>query len=81
MVNEFKVEMSAEIIEILKRRFLLYRIVFDSWYLSEKLVKGSVVSELKSNRRLLRVRSLEGGKALGVEGNAPMLEVSLQGLT
>ena len=71
MVSEFKtkIEMSAEIIEILKRRFPVIRIVFDSWYWSEKLVKASVVSELKSNRRLLRVRSLEGEKTLGVEGH------------
>ncbi|BDB99900.1 hypothetical protein SACC_29170 [Saccharolobus caldissimus] len=67
MVSEFKtkIEMAAEIIEILKRRFPVCRIVFDSW--SEKLVRGSVVSELKSNRRLLRVRPLEG--TLGVEGH------------
>jgi len=32
-------------------------------------VRGSVVSELKSNRRLLRVRSLEGERTLGVEGH------------
>ncbi|WP_016732442.1 hypothetical protein [Saccharolobus islandicus] len=71
MVSEFKtkIEMAAEIIEVLKERFHVARGVFDSWYWSEKLVKGSVVSELKSNRRLLRVRPLEGGKTLGVEGH------------
>ena len=35
-------------------------VVFDSWYWSEKLVKENVVSELKSNRRLLRVESAQG---------------------
>ncbi len=54
---------------VLKERFHVARVVFDSWYWSEKLVKGSVVSELKSNRRLIRVRPLEGGKTLGVEGH------------
>ncbi len=43
--------------------------VFDSWYWSEKLVKDNVVSELKSNMRLLRVRSAEGEDALEVEGH------------
>ncbi len=71
MVSEFKtkIEMAAEIIEVLKERFHVVRVVFDSWYWSEKLVRDSVVSELKSNRRLLRVRPLEGEKTLGVEGH------------
>ncbi|BBD73489.1 hypothetical protein HS1genome_1878 [Sulfodiicoccus acidiphilus] len=34
--------------------------VFDSWYLSKELVEEHVVSELRSNRRVLRVTSLEG---------------------
>ncbi|QIW24484.1 ISNCY family transposase [Sulfolobus sp. S-194] len=69
MVSEFKtkIEMAAEIIETLKGLFPVCRVVFDSWYWSEKLVGGGVVSELKSNRRLLRVRPLEG--TLGVEGH------------
>ncbi len=71
MVSEFKtkIEMAAEIIEVLKERFHVARVVFDSWYWSEKLVRDSVVSELKSNRRLIRVRPLEGEKTLGVEGH------------
>jgi hypothetical protein len=36
------------------------RVVFDSWYWSEKLLTDNVVSELKSNRRLLRVESARG---------------------
>ncbi|BCU68792.1 hypothetical protein KN1_00890 [Stygiolobus caldivivus] len=60
MVNEFKtkIDMAAGILEVLKQYFTVVRVVFDSWYWSEKLVKGSVVSELKSNRRLLRVKAL-----------------------
>ncbi|MBB5254886.1 hypothetical protein HNQ62_002660 [Sulfurisphaera ohwakuensis] len=71
MVSEFKtkIEMAAEIIEILKSKFTIARVVFDSWYWSEKLVRGCVVSELRSNRRLLRVRCLEGGGTLDVEGH------------
>ncbi|AWR99165.1 transposase [Metallosphaera hakonensis] len=70
-VSEFrtKIEMAAEMIEVLKTRFPVVRVVFDSWYWSEKLVKDNVVSELKSNRRLLRVRSAEGEDALEVEGH------------
>ena len=71
MVSKFKtkIEMAAEIMEVLKERFHVARVMFDPWYWSEKLVRGSVVSELKSNRRLLRVRSLEGERTLGVEGH------------
>ncbi|BFI76747.1 transposase [Sulfurisphaera ohwakuensis] len=71
IVNEFKtkIEMAAEILEVLKGKFPVARVVFDSWYWSERLVRGCVVSELRSNRRLLRVRCLEGGRTLGVEGH------------
>ncbi|EHP69761.1 Archaeal putative transposase ISC1217 [Metallosphaera yellowstonensis MK1] len=62
MVNEFKtkIEMAREMLDVLKERFRVSRVVFDSWYWSEKLVKENVVSELKSNRRLLRVESVQG---------------------
>jgi Archaeal putative transposase ISC1217. len=45
---------------VLKGYFRVSKVVFDSWYWSEKLVKDNVVSELKSNRRLLRVESVRG---------------------
>ena len=62
MVNEFKtkIEMAREMLDVLKGYFRVSRVVFDSWYWSEKLVKDNVVSELKSNRRLLRVESVQG---------------------
>ena len=47
-------------LDVLKGYFRVSRVVFDSWYWSEKLVKENVVSELKSNRRLLRVESAQG---------------------
>ena len=62
MVNEFKtkIDLAKEMLDVLKERFSVSRVVFDSWYWSEKLVKDNVVSELKSNRRLLRVESARG---------------------
>ena len=71
MVKEFKtkIEMAAEILDVLEKLFLVKRVVFDSWYWSGKLLKGSVVSELKSNRRVFGVRPLEGEKTLEVEGH------------
>lgn len=71
MVNEFKaeVDMAAEILQVLKQYFTVTRVVFDSWYWSEKLVKGDVVSELKANRRVFRARALGGGVTSGVEGH------------
>jgi Archaeal putative transposase ISC1217. len=52
MVNEFKtkIDLAREMLDVLKERFRVSRVVFDSWYWSEKLVKENVVSELKSNR-------------------------------
>jgi hypothetical protein len=62
MVTEFKtkIEMAREILDVLKGYFRVSKVVFDSWYWSEKLVTDNVVSELKSNRRLLRVESARG---------------------
>ncbi|BDC17411.1 hypothetical protein HS5_03010 [Acidianus sp. HS-5] len=39
MVKEFKIEVAAEILEVLKGPFTVTMVVFDSW--SEKLLKGS----------------------------------------
>ena len=39
-----------EMLDVLKERFRVSRVVFDSWYWSEKLVTDNVVSRLKSNR-------------------------------
>jgi len=52
MVNEFKtkIDLAREMLDVLKERFRVSRVVFDSWYWSEKLVTDNVVSELKSNR-------------------------------
>jgi len=49
MVAEFKtkIEMAREMLDVLKGRFRVSRVVFDSWYWSEKLVRDNVVSELK----------------------------------
>ena len=52
--------MAREMLDVLKESFRVSRVVFDSWYRSKKLVKDNVVSELKSNRRLLRVESAQG---------------------
>jgi len=62
MVNEFKtkIDLAKEMLDVLKGYFRVSKVVFDSWYWSEKLVKDNVVSELKSNRRLLRVESVRG---------------------
>jgi len=62
MVTEFKtkIELAREILDVLKGYFRVSMVVFDSWYWSEKLVADNVVSELKSNRRLLRVESARG---------------------
>jgi hypothetical protein len=62
MVNEFKtkIDLAREMLDVLKGYFRVSKVVFDSWYWSEKLVKDNVVSELKSNRRLLRVESARG---------------------
>jgi len=62
MVTEFKtkIDLAREMLDVLKGYFHVSRVVFDSWYWSEKLVKDNVVSELKSNRRLLRVESAQG---------------------
>ena len=49
-----------KMLDVLKGYFRVSMVVFDSWYWSEKLVKENVVSELKSNRRLLRVESAQG---------------------
>ena len=60
MVTEFKtkIEMAREMLDVLKEHFRVSRVVFDSWYWSEKLVKENVVSELKSNRT--QVESVQG---------------------
>ena len=52
MVTEFKtkIDLAREMLDVLKGYFRVSRVVFDSWYWSEKLVKENVVSELKSNR-------------------------------
>jgi len=57
MVTEFKTEidLAREMLDVLKERFRVSRVVFDSWYWSEKLVTDNVVSELKSNRAQGRV--------------------------
>jgi len=57
MVNEFKtkIDLARETLDVLKERFRVSRVVFDSWYWSEKLVRDNVVSELKSNRAQGRV--------------------------
>jgi len=62
IVTEFKtkIDLAREMLDVLKGYFRVSRVVFDSWYWSEKLVTGNVVSELKSNRRLLRVESARG---------------------
>ncbi|MEJ2780410.1 transposase [Stygiolobus sp. CP850M] len=62
MVTEFKtkIDLAREMLDVLKGYFRVSKVVFDSWYWSEKLVKDNVVSELKSNRRLLRVESVRG---------------------
>ena len=62
MVTEFKtkIDLAREILDVLKGYFRVSRVVFDSWYWSEKLLTDNVVSELKSNRRLLRVESARG---------------------
>ncbi|MFP3203083.1 MAG: hypothetical protein RXR43_12950 [Sulfolobus sp.] len=62
MVTEFKtkIELAREVLDVLKGYFRVYKVVFDSWYWSEKLVMDNVVSELKFNRRLLRVMSARG---------------------
>jgi Archaeal putative transposase ISC1217. len=51
MVNEFKtkIDLAREMLDVLKGYFRVSRVVFDSWYWSEKLVRDNVVSELKSN--------------------------------
>ncbi|EHP68056.1 Archaeal putative transposase ISC1217 [Metallosphaera yellowstonensis MK1] len=56
-VTEFKTEIDVarEMLDVLKERFRVSRVVFDSWYWSEKLVTDNVVSELKSNRAQGRV--------------------------
>jgi hypothetical protein len=62
MVTEFKtkIDLAKEILDVLKGYFRVSMVIFDSWYWSEKLVTDNVVSELKSNRRLLRVESARG---------------------
>jgi len=57
MVNEFKtkIELAREMLDVLKGYFRVSRVVFDSWYWSEKPVTDNVVSELKSNRAQGRV--------------------------
>ena len=62
MVNEFKtkIDLAREMLDVIKGYFRVSMVVFDSWYWSEKLVKENVVSELKSNRRFLRVESARG---------------------
>jgi hypothetical protein len=59
MVNEFKtkIDLAKEILDVLKGYFRVSRVVFDSWYWSEKLVKDNIVSELKSNQAQRRVGS------------------------
>ena len=42
-------------LDVLKERFRVSMVIFDSWYWSEKLVTNNVVSELKSNRTQGRV--------------------------
>ena len=51
MVAEFKtkIDLAREMLDVLKGYFRVSRVVFDSWYWSEKLVTDNVVSELKSN--------------------------------
>ena len=57
MVNEFKtkIEMAREMLDVLKERFRVSMVFFDSWYWSEKLVRDNAVSRLKSNRAQDRV--------------------------
>ena len=57
MVTEFKtkIDLAKEMLDVLKGYFRVSKVVFDSWYWSEKLVKDSVVSELKSNQAQGRV--------------------------
>jgi hypothetical protein len=52
MVTEFKtkIDLAKEMLDVLKGYFRVSRVVFDSWYWSEKLVTDNVVSELKSNQ-------------------------------
>jgi len=45
----------GQMLDVLKGYFRVSRVVFDSWYWSEKLVKENVVSELKYNRAQGRV--------------------------
>jgi hypothetical protein len=60
MVAEFKtkIDLAREMLDVLKGYFRVSMVVL--WYWSEKLVTDNVVSELKSNRRLLRVESARG---------------------
>ena len=57
MVTEFKtkIDLAKEMLDVLKGYFRVSKVVFDSWYWSEKLVKDNVVSELKSNQAQGRV--------------------------
>ncbi|MEJ2770001.1 hypothetical protein WIW71_01415 [Stygiolobus sp. CP8521M] len=57
MVTEFKtkIDLAKEMLDVLKGYFRVSRVVFDSWYWSEKLVTDNVVSELKSNQAQGRV--------------------------
>ncbi|QGA68590.1 ISNCY family transposase [Sulfolobus sp. E11-6] len=62
MVKEFqtKIQMASALMKLLREKFQVMRVVFDSWYWSSELVTDKVVSELKSNRRVLRVKSIQG---------------------
>ena len=57
MVTEFKtkIDLAKEMLDVLKGYFRVSKVVFDSWYWSEKLVTDNVVSELKSNQTQGRV--------------------------
>ena len=50
-----KIDLAREMLDVLKGYFRVSRVVFVSWYWSEKLVTDNVVSELKSNRAQGRV--------------------------
>jgi len=70
MVTEFKtkIDLAREMLDVLKEHFRVSRVVFDSWYWSEKLMRDNVVSELKSNLAQGRVGS---GDPRGGGGTPP----------
>jgi hypothetical protein len=75
IVTEFKtkIDLAKEMLDVFKGYFRVSRVVFDSWYWSEKLVKDNVVSELKSNQAQGRVVPWDprGGEGIPPSGIPP----------